>query len=85
MTSITHTLSPVMPYKFNEFKRHHIPSQKYKLSNWSDYNQPLKNRGRIDVWISDDVESWWTHNDRVFDGTGSTKHYTDKAILICHD
>ena len=74
-----------MPYKFNQPKRHHIPSQKYKLSNWSNYNQSLKNRGRIDVWIGDDIESWWTHSDRVFDGTGSTKHYTDQAILTCHE
>ena len=88
MVSILNNLLSAMPYKSNESdesKRHHIPSQQYKLSNWSDYNKALKNRGRIDVWISDDVESWWTHDDRAFDGTGSTKHYTDRAILTCHE
>jgi len=75
----------LMPYKSNESKRHHISPQRYKLSNWSDYNQALKNRGSIDLWIADDIESWWTHEDRLFDGTGSTKHYTDQAILTCHE
>ncbi|RDH41318.1 IS5 family transposase [Zooshikella ganghwensis] len=74
-----------MPYKLNESKRHHIPKQRYKLVNWSEYNQALKNRGRIDLWLSDDIETWWTHSDRVYDGTGSSQHYTDQAILTCHE
>jgi hypothetical protein len=74
-----------MPYKLNEPRRHRIPKPRYKLSNWSDYNQALKNRGRIDLWLSDDVETWWTYPNRVYDGTGSSQHYTDQAILICHE
>jgi hypothetical protein len=74
----------VMPYKLNTLKRHHIPKQGYKLSNWSEYNQALKNRGRIDLWLSDDIETWWTHPERVHDGTGSSQHDTDQAILTCH-
>ena len=74
-----------MPYKFSQSKRHHIPKQKHKLNNWSDYNSALKQRGRIDLWIDDDIESWWTHSDRIYDGTGSSHHYTDQAILVCHE
>lgn len=73
-----------MPYKLNELKRHHIPKQGYKLSNWSDYDQALKNRGRIDLWLSDDIETWWTYPERARDGTGSGQHYTDQAIFVCH-
>ena len=73
-----------MPYKHNQSKRHHIPKQRYKLNNWSDYNQALKNRGRLDLWFSDDIESWWRHEVRIYDGTGSSPLYTDQAILTCH-
>ncbi|RDH44381.1 transposase [Zooshikella ganghwensis] len=39
----------------------------------------------MDFWLSDDIETWWTHSDRVYDGTGSSQHYTDQAILTCHE
>ena len=44
-----------MPYKASLTKRHHIKKHTYRQSNYSDYNNALKNRGRIDVWILDDV------------------------------
>ena len=48
-----------MPYKYNLTKQHHFKKHTYRQSNYSDYNKALKNRGRIDVWISDDIlESW---------------------------
>ncbi len=74
-----------MPHKHNRSKRHHIPKQRYKLNNWSDYNQALKNRGRLDLWFSNDIESWWHHEVRIYDGTGSSPLYTDQAILTCHE
>ncbi|CAK3733832.1 hypothetical protein VCRA2120E57_1660001 [Vibrio crassostreae] len=73
-----------MPNKFNSSKRHHIPKQCYKLSNWNEYNDALKQRGRVDFWINDSIEYIWYHSERVFDGTGSSQVYTDEAILICH-
>ena len=49
-----------MPYKHNESKRHHIGKQKYKVSNWPEYNRALKRRGDIEVWISEDaIEKWY--------------------------
>ena len=74
-----------MPNKHNDPKRHHIPKQRYKLSNWSDYNRSLQLRGRLDLWLNDDVVEGWYHGERVFDGTGSTPVYTDQAIRICHE
>jgi hypothetical protein len=74
-----------MPNKFNALKRHHIPKQRYKVSNWPEYNGFLKQRGRLDFWINDDLIEHWYHAERVFDGTGSSPVYTDLAILICHE
>lgn len=74
-----------MPNKHNEPRRHHIPKQRYKVSNWSDYNRSLQQRGRPDLWINDDLIESWYHSERVFDGTGSTPLYTDQAILVCHE
>ncbi|MFA0409504.1 hypothetical protein AB4505_15115, partial [Vibrio splendidus] len=47
-------------------------------------NQSLMNRGRINIWINEELLDTWNHNDRTYDGTGSSPHNTDEAILICH-
>ena len=41
-----------MPNKWLNQKGIKIKKQKYKVSNWSDYNKALKNRGDIEVWLS---------------------------------
>ncbi|WP_017052520.1 transposase, partial [Vibrio genomosp. F6] len=68
-----------MPYKHNDSKRH-----TYRLTNHSDYNQALKNRGRIDAWLSDDILNNWQNEERTHDGTGSTVKYPDSTIEACH-
>ncbi|MCF8494236.1 MAG: hypothetical protein K9G65_02430 [Rickettsiaceae bacterium] len=45
-----------MPYKYPEDKGWKIPKQKYKLTNWSEYNKALKDRGRIDFWLDKEAE-----------------------------
>ena len=35
--------------------------EKYKLTNWSAYNKSLKNRGKLRIWLSDDVKSSWLY------------------------
>jgi hypothetical protein len=44
-----------MPYKYPEDKGWKVPKQKYKLKNWSKYNNALKDRGRIDFWLDKEV------------------------------
>ena len=39
--------------------------QKYKLTNWPEYNKSLKRRGSIDVWLSEEAISMWHVADRV--------------------
>jgi len=74
-----------VPNKYPEKKGWFVPKQKYKVSNWSEYNQALRLRGDIEIWISDDAIANWYEKERVYDGSGTPKKYTDFAILVCHE
>ncbi|WP_429752618.1 hypothetical protein [Vibrio minamisatsumaniensis] len=47
--------SKIMPYKDNESRRHHFKKHTYRQTNYAEYNQSLRDRGRIDIWLSDDI------------------------------
>lgn len=74
-----------MPNKYPKKKGWEVPKQKYKLDNWSTYNDSLRSRGSITVWLSEEAISKWYEQDREYDGTGSPKRYTDFAIITCHE
>jgi len=74
-----------MPNKYPEKKGWSVPKQSYKVSNWPEYNEALRRRGDIEFWISDEVIDNWYETDRVYDGTGTPKKYTDFAITVCHE
>src|SRR5262245_9058518 len=74
-----------MPYKYAKKKGWSVPKQKYKVSNWSDYNKSLVMRGDIGVWISEAAIANWYEKERIYDGTGAPKRYTDFAIITCHE
>ncbi|WP_227876475.1 transposase [Photobacterium frigidiphilum] len=73
-----------MPYKHNDAKRHHFKKHTYALNNYREYNQALKQRGRFDIWISEEIIHNWQHDERVYDGTGSSVKYPDSTIEACH-
>jgi len=74
-----------MPNKYAEKKGWKVPKQKYKLKNWSEYNEALKRRGEIDFWLSiDAIEKWYEEN-QINDGTGAPQVYSDFAIIVCHE
>ncbi len=33
--------------------------QKYKITNWSSYNESLKKRGSLTVWLEEGFEHTW--------------------------
>lgn len=74
-----------MPNKYPEKKGWKVPKQKYKISNWHDYNEFLKQRGNIEIWLSEDVIAAWYEAERVYDGTGAPKKFSDSAIMTCHE
>jgi hypothetical protein len=52
----------------------------YKVRNWSQYNESLKKRGSLSLWISEDsIEKWQSPKDPHF--IGAPKLYSDDAIL----
>lgn len=54
-----------------------MKNSKYIITNWSDYNNSLKNRGRISFWISDEAISNWIC------GTDIRNYYSDTSIELC--
>jgi hypothetical protein len=48
-----------MPYKFNESRRHKISGARYRVTNWSEYDAALVQRGSITVWFTDEAVAAW--------------------------
>ncbi len=74
-----------MPNKYPEKNDWNVPKQKFKVTNGSEYNKSLRQRGNITVWLSDEAISQWYETDRVYDGTGSPRLYMDFSIVNCHE
>ena len=55
--------------------------EKYRLSNWSEYNKSLKNRGSLTIWFDDQVRDNWLYNGAQ--KPGGKKIYSDIAIGFC--
>jgi Transposase DDE domain len=53
---------------------------RYKVRNWSEYNESLKKRGNLSLWISEDaIQKWQSPRDPHF--IGAPQQYSDDAIL----
>ena len=70
-----------MPHKHNKDRRHKIPKQKFKFTNWATYNESLRRRGDLTVWISDEALSQWSAPRRT--SRGGQPKYSDLAIAMC--
>ena len=57
------------------------PRECYKLTNWSDYNKGLKNRGKLTIWLSDEVKESWLY--KAAQKPGGEVVYSDVAIEFC--
>lgn len=52
-----------MPYKHNQDRRHKFDKARYNVKNWPEYDQALKNRGSLTIWLTDDaIKAWQTKN-----------------------
>src|SRR3954452_18968511 len=70
---------PALPFKLNQDRRHHIPEQKRKVTNWRDYDESLRRRGSLTVWFSDEAVEAWEPERRT--SRGGQPEYSDRAIL----
>lgn len=70
-----------MPHKFNADHRDKIPKQKQSVTNWSEYNRVLRQRGNVTFWISEDALDRWSAPRRTT--RGGQPRYSDLAIELC--
>ena len=70
-----------MPNKYPEKKGWKVPKQKFKVTNWSKYNESLRRRGNITVWLSYEAISQWYETDRA----GLTQNSEVEADLVFNE
>jgi hypothetical protein len=68
-----------MPFKVNAARRHHIPKQKRRVTNWAAYDASLRQRGSLTIWFSDAAIAAWRAEPRT--SRGGQPWYSPLAIL----
>ena len=68
----------VMPFKFHRNGRHHIPRQKFRVTNWRDYEAALRSRGSLMIWFTAEAIADWRAQPRAT--PGGQRCYSDLAI-----
>jgi DDE family transposase len=57
------------------------PKEKYRVCNWKEYNECLKTRGALTIWLAEDLVSGW-----IYEGQrkrGGKMIYSELAIQTC--
>src|SRR3954454_2939895 len=67
-----------LPFKLNQDRRHHIPKQKHKVTNWREYDASLRQRGSLTVWFTAEAIEGWRAAPRTT--RGGQPSYSDLAI-----
>src|SRR5215203_788364 len=67
-----------MPFKANAARRHRIPKQRHRVTNWAEYDAALRQRGSLMVWFTDEAIAAWRAEPRTT--RGGQPHYSALAI-----
>src|SRR5436189_6420583 len=67
-----------VPFKANAARRHRIPRQRYRVTNWAEYDAALRQRGSLTVWFTDEAIAAWHAEPRTT--PGGQPHYSSLAI-----
>ena len=70
---------PAVPFKANAARRHRIPKQRHKVTNWAEYDAGLRQRGSLTVWFTDEAIAAWRAEPRTT--RGGQPWYSPLAIL----
>ena len=70
-----------MPHKFNAARRHKFDKVQYRVINWAEYNESLRQRGDLTIWVSEEAQSVWSAPRRT--SRGGQRRYSDLAIETC--
>src|SRR3954462_2513923 len=67
-----------MPFKANADRRHPIPKQRRRVTNWAEYDAALRQRGSLTVWFTEAALAAWHAEPRTT--PGGQPHYSALAI-----
>ena len=70
-----------MPHKFNASRRHKFDKAQYRVINWAEYNESLRQRGDLTIWVSEEAQNVWSAPRRT--SRGGQRRYSDLAIETC--
>src|ERR671927_1743815 len=57
-----------VPFKANAARRHRIPRQRHRVTNWAAYEASLRQRGSLTVWLTDEAIRAWRAEPRTTPG-----------------
>ncbi len=69
----------IVPVKLNQDRRHHIPRQRHRVTNWPVYDASLRQRGSLTVWFTEEAIVGWAAEPRAT--RGGQPWYSPLAIL----
>jgi hypothetical protein len=67
-----------LPFKAQADRRHHIPKQRHRVTNWAEYDAGLRARGSLTVWFTPEAIEGWRAEART--GRGGQPTYSNLAI-----
>ncbi|MBO1909300.1 IS5 family transposase [Microvirga sp. 3-52] len=67
-----------MPFKSNAARRHRIPKQRHRVTNWAECDAALRQRGSLTVWFTEEAIAAWRAEPRTT--RGGQPHYSAVAI-----
>jgi hypothetical protein len=67
-----------LPFKANSDRRHRIPKQRHRVTNWAAYEAGLRARGSLTVWFTAEAVEAWRAEPRT--GRGGQPRYSALAI-----
>jgi hypothetical protein len=67
-----------MPFKANAARRHRIPKQRHRVTNWAEYDASLRQRGSLTVWFTAEAIAAWQAEPRTT--RGGQPYYSALAI-----
>ena len=60
-------------------RRHHIPEQRHRVTNWAEYDASLRQRGSLTIWFTEEAIAAWRAEPRTT--RGGQPWYSPLAIL----
>jgi Transposase DDE domain len=71
-----------MPFKASEAQRRKFPKARYRVSNWREYDQALRECGSLTVWFTPEAVAAW--HPLPTGKRGRSRSYSDVAIETGH-